>query len=287
MSSQENLLRLIGKANKKFGLIEDGDHIMVAVSGGKDSWSLLSLLQHYRAKCPFQFEITAVTLDQGQPGFCDIEMRKRYDAMQVNYRIEYRDTFSVVQENTPAGKAYCALCSRMRRGILYRIAGELKANKIALGHHRDDFIETLLLNQFYAGRIRSMGVRLMGDEQSPEIIRPMVYVAESDLIEYAAALDFPIIPCNLCGSQDGLKRQQIKRLLTELESQNPRIRGNLLAALGNIDESHLLLGTSTTLPSVAQQESAMDTSGVFVQLVERSLNDEGSTTNISNQPAGK
>ena len=287
MGSQENLLRLIGKANKKFALIEDGDHIMVAVSGGKDSWSLLSLLKHYRAKSPLQFEITAVTLDQGQPGFCDVEMRKRYEAMQVNYRIEYRDTFSVVQENTPAGKAYCALCSRMRRGILYRIADELKANKIALGHHRDDFIETLLLNQFYAGRIRSMGVRLMGDDHSPEIIRPMVYVAESDLIEYAAALEFPIIPCNLCGSQDGLKRQQIKRLLTELESQNPRIRGNLLAALGNIDESHLLLGASTTLPSANQQESAMNASGSLVQLVERTLDDERSTTNISNQPAGK
>ena len=132
-----------------------------------------------------------------------------------------------------------------------------------------------------------MGVRLMGDKNSPEIIRPLVYVAESDLIEYAAALEFPIIPCNLCGSQDGLKRQQIKLLLTELESRNPRIRGNLLAALGNIDESHLLLGTSTTLPSVTHQEFAMDTSGIFVQLGERSLNDERRTANISDQPAGK
>ena len=244
---EQDLLRQLGKANKQFTLLEDGDHVMVAVSGGKDSWSLLNLLIKYKQRVPFSFSITAVTLDQGQPGFDDRMMRQRYEDMGVAYHIEYRDTYSVVVDNTPEGKAFCALCSRMRRGILYSLAQTLGANKIALGHHRDDFIETLLMNQFYSGRTRSMGVKLSGDVDSAEIIRPMVFIGESELIEYAQVEAFPIIPCNLCGSQEGLKRQEIKQLLLALEARNPRIRGNLLSALGNIDHTHLLVGASTVL----------------------------------------
>ena len=247
MKLEQNLLRLIGKANKAFGLIEPNDHIMVAVSGGKDSWSLLDLLMKYQRVVPFHFTVMAVTLDQGQPGFDATAMRARYDEMGVTYHIEYRDTYSVVTEKTPEGKAYCALCSRMRRGILYQLGNRFEASKIALGHHREDFIETLLLNQFYSGRTRSMGVRLSGDRNSPEIIRPMVYVAEKDLIQYAETKAFPIIPCNLCGSQDGLKRQEVKALLRNLEAANPRIRGNLLSSLSNIDATHMLVGASTTI----------------------------------------
>lgn len=248
MKLEQDLLRQIGRANKQFELMDQDDHIMVAVSGGKDSWSMLSLLLKYKQKVPFDFSITAVTLDQGQPGFDDRAMKARYAQMGVSYHIEYRDTYSVVVDKTPDGKAYCALCSRMRRGILYNLAQSIGANKIALGHHRDDFIETLLLNQFYSGRTRSMGVKLTGNTQSASIIRPMVYVAESDLILYSTQEAFPIIPCNLCGAQDGLKRQEIKKLLVSLEAQNPRVRGNLLSALGHIDHTHLLVGASTALP---------------------------------------
>lgn len=250
MKLEQKLLRQIGQANKQFELLDHDDHVMVAVSGGKDSWSLLALLLKYREKVPFNFSITAVTLDQGQPGFDDRAMKTRYGQMGVRYHIEYRDTYSVVVDKTPDGKAYCALCSRMRRGILYTLAQTMGATKIALGHHRDDFIETLLLNQFYSGRTRSMGVKLTGDNQSAEIIRPMVFIAESDLVDYATQNDFPIIPCNLCGSQDGLKRQQIKELLVSLEQQNPSVRGNLLSALGHIDLTHLLVGASTALPDI-------------------------------------
>ena len=160
-STEKKLLRKLGQADKRFGLIEDGDRIMVAVSGGKDSWGLLKLLRLFEKRSPLKFDLIAVTLDQGQPGFDGRAMEAYYSENEYAYRIEYRDTYSVVLDKTPEGKAYCALCSRMRRGILYRIAEELGANKIALGHHRDDFIETLLLNQFYAGRIRAMAPKLI------------------------------------------------------------------------------------------------------------------------------
>ena len=236
----EKLLRQIRKANKRFDLIEEGDHILVAVSGGKDSWGMLSLLDAYRKSAPFNFSLVAVTLDQGQPGFDGSRMERYYNDHNYAYRIEYRDTYSVVLEKTPEGKAYCALCSRMRRGILYRIANELGASKIALGHHREDFIETLLLNQFYSGRIRSMAPRLVEADGGASIIRPLVLAAETDLIQYAELKAFPIIPCNLCGSQDNLKRKEVRALIGQLEKVNPRIRGNLLASLSNIDQTHLL-----------------------------------------------
>ena len=243
VSKTENtLLRHISRANRRFELIEPNDRILVAVSGGKDSWSMLALLRAYQARVPFEFSCIAVTLDQGQPGFTPERLEAYYQNNGYEFRIEYRDTYSVVVDNTPEGKAYCALCSRMRRGILYRIADEIGATKIALGHHRDDFIETLLLNQFYSGRLRSMAPKLPDLKGGPAVIRPLVYAPEDALIQYADEMAFPIIPCNLCGSQENLKRQEVKALLSELEKNNPRIRGNLLASLGNVDESHLLVG---------------------------------------------
>ncbi|MEE2757680.1 MAG: tRNA 2-thiocytidine(32) synthetase TtcA [Myxococcota bacterium] len=239
---EKKLARQISQANRRFGLIEHDDRVMVAVSGGKDSWSLLSLLRVYRNQVPFDFSIIAVTIDQGQPGFDGEHLEAYYKTHEYDYRVVYKDTYSVVVDKTPEGKAYCSLCSRMRRGILYRQAAELGATKIALGHHRDDLIETLLLNQFYSGRVRSMAPKLVEADGGAAIIRPLVFSAEKDLLKYSIEKNFPIIPCNLCGSQANLKRHEIKRLLTSLESTNPRIRGNLLASLGNIDTTHLLLG---------------------------------------------
>lgn len=237
---ETRLLRQLGQADRRFGLITPGDRVMVAVSGGKDSWAMLHLLRRYRRKVPFEFDLIAVNLDQGHPGFPAEVLRNYLEAEGYSYRIVYRDTHSVVQANTPEGKAFCALCSRMRRGILHRIADELGANRIALGHHRDDLIETLLLNLFFAGRVRSMAPRLDPDEAGATIIRPLALCAEAEIAEYAAAQQFPIVPCDLCGSQENLRRQEIKRLLARLEQNNPRLRGNLLAALGNVEPSHLL-----------------------------------------------
>lgn len=237
---ERNLVKHISRANRRFSLIEENDRIMVAVSGGKDSWGLLSLLRAYRKLVPFSFELVAVTLDQGQPGFDGDALEAYYKDQGYEYRVVYRDTYSVVLDKTPEGKSFCALCSRMRRGILYTQAKSLGANKIALGHHRDDLIETLLLNQFYSGRIRSMAPRLPDSGDGPMIIRPMVTIPETSLIEYARDNQFPIIPCNLCGSQENLKRKEVKTLLQQLEQTNPRVRGNLLASLSNIEPSHLL-----------------------------------------------
>ena len=238
---EKKLTRQISQANRRFGLIQNGDRVMVAVSGGKDSWGLLSLLRVYRNQVPFDFSIVAVTLDQGQPGFDGDRIAHYYEANDYEHRIVYRDTYSVVVEKTPDGKAFCSLCSRMRRGILYRQAAELGATKVALGHHRDDLIETLLLNQFYSGRVRSMAPKLIEADGGATIIRPLVLSAEEELRQYAVLKKFPIIPCNLCGSQKNLKRQEVKRLLKSLEATNPRVRGNLLASLGNVDTSHLLM----------------------------------------------
>lgn len=236
---QRKLLRQIGRLNKAFDLIEAGDRIMVAVSGGKDSWSLLHLLRHYRRIVPFDFELVAVNLDQGQPGFPIEVMRGHLQAEGFEHRLVYQDTYQVVVEQVPEGKAYCSLCSRLRRGILYDVAEELGATKIALGHHRDDVIETALLNLFYAGQLKAMPPRLTSDDGRNVIIRPLAYCAEADIAEYAEEERFPIIPCDLCGSQDGLKRKEIKRLLATLERDNPQVRKNLMAALGNIKPSHL------------------------------------------------
>lgn len=237
---QQSLLRRISRANRRFGLIEAGDRVMVAISGGKDSWGLLHLLRAYRAVMPFEFTMVAVNLDQGHPGFPVQVLRDYLEREGHEYRIVQRDTYSVVKREIPEGKAYCSLCSRLRRGILYNTAVELGCTKIALGHHRDDLIETLLLNQLYAGQLKAMAPRLRSDDGRNTIIRPLILCEERELAAFAVEQGFPIVPCDLCGSQEQLKRVEVRRLLAQLEQVNPQVRQNLLAAAGNIKPSHLL-----------------------------------------------
>ncbi len=237
---QQSLLRKISRANRRFGMIAPGDRVMVAISGGKDSWGLLHLLRAYRSLVPFDFTMVAVNLDQGHPGFPVTVLRDYLEREGHEYRIVQKDTYSVVKREVPAGKAYCSLCSRLRRGILYDTAVELGATKIALGHHRDDLIETLLLNQLYAGQLKAMAPVLRSDDGRNTIVRPLILCEERELAAFAAEQGFPIVPCDLCGSQDHLKRVEVRRLLTQLEQSNPQVRQNLLAAAGNIKPSHLL-----------------------------------------------
>lgn len=227
-SLEARLLDRISKANKAFDLIAPGDKIMVALSGGKDSWALLYLLRAYRQKVPFDFSIVGVNLDQGHPGFPAQVLIDHLTAEGFDHRVVFKDTYSVVQAKTPEGKTYCALCSRMRRGILHQIAEELGCRSIALGHHRDDVAQTLLLNVFFSGRMRGMPAKLEGPIS---VIRPMVYCAESELAAYCDQVGAPILPCNLCGSQENLQRQEMKALLNTLEGRHPSIKGNMLAAL--------------------------------------------------------
>ena len=237
---ERTLLRQISRANRRFKLIAPDDLVMVCVSGGKDSWTLLDLLRRYERKLPYSFSIIAVNLDQGQPGFPAHVLEEFFEREGFAYKIVTRDTYSVVKREIPEGKAYCSLCSRLRRGILYNTAVELGATKIALGHHRDDIIETLLLNQFYAGQLKAMPPKLRSDDGRNTIVRPLALCGEAEIAEYAELMEFPIIPCDLCGSQDNLKRVEMRELLARLEQGNPNIRKNLLAALGNVKPSHLL-----------------------------------------------
>ena len=237
---QQTLLRQIGRANKQFGLIEGGDRVMVAISGGKDSWSMLHLLRAYQKVVPFDFSIVAVNLDQGHPGFPAHVLRGYLEREGYEHRIVHKDTYAVVKREIPEGKAYCSLCSRLRRGILYDVAVEIGCTKIALGHHRDDLIETLLLNQMYAGQLKAMAPRLRSDDGRNTIVRPLILCEERDLAAFAEEQGFPVVPCDLCGSQENLKRVEVRRLLAQLEASNPAVRRNLLAAAGNVKPSHLL-----------------------------------------------
>lgn len=235
----KKLLNTVGKTIEKYGLIENGDRIMVAVSGGKDSIGMLHLLNELRRKAPIDFEIFAYTLDQGQPGFDASSLEKFYQNLNVEYYIDYEDTYSVVIDKIEEGKTYCSLCSRLRRGILYKQAQKLKANKIALGHHADDAIETLLLNLLYAGRMAAMPPKLIGKDQKNIVIRPLIKVNETDMSYLAKKLEFPIIPCNLCGNQENLQRQRIKAWLNDEEERNPIIKASIKSAMGNIDSLYL------------------------------------------------
>ncbi len=237
---EQRLLADVGRCSKTHALLEAGDRVMVALSGGKDSYTLLHLLRRLQARAPFPFELVAVTLDQGQPGFEAERIAKYVATLGIPFHLLRQDTYSVVLEKVPEGKTYCSLCSRLRRGILYRAAGELGLNKIALGHHRDDLIETLLLNILYAGQIKAMPARLRTDDGRFVVIRPMAYVPEERIARFAELMGFPIVPCNLCGSQDGLHRQKVKALLDRLSAENPAVKGNILAALGHVVPSHLL-----------------------------------------------
>ncbi len=237
---ERRLLRAASRAIRDFDLVADGDRVLVAVSGGKDSYTLLHVLQALRARAPIDFELVAVNLDQGQPGFPAQVVEDHLRSTGVPYRMLRRDTYSVVRRLVPEGKTTCPVCSRLRRGILYNAAVELGCTKIALGHHRDDLVETLLLSALYAGALKSMPPKLRSDDGRNVVIRPLCYAAEEDIAAFAAAKQFPIVPCDLCGSQPNLRRRRVKELLAELSREHRAVKGNLLNALGKVVPSHLL-----------------------------------------------
>ena len=237
---QKKIMRTMLNTIVDYELVQANDHIMVAISGGKDSYTLLDLLIKSRKKAPFEFKITAVHLDQAQPGYDGHALEAWLKDNQINHLIIKEDTYSIVIDKTKPGGTYCSLCSRLRRGILYKIAGEIKANKVALGHHRDDAIETLFLNLIYAGKLSAMPPKYLTDDGLYWVIRPLIEIAEKDIIAYAKQKKFPILPCNLCGSQDGLKRQKMKELLDQLEVEKPDVRSVMLHALKNVSASHLM-----------------------------------------------
>jgi tRNA 2-thiocytidine biosynthesis protein TtcA len=238
--ASKRLARMMGTTVVDYQLLAPGDHIMVAVSGGKDSYTLLDLLERLRVRAPIEFRITAVHLDQVQPGYDGSKLRDWLAGFGVPYEILREDTYSTVVEVTAEGKAFCAACSRLRRGVLYTNAERLGCNKIALGHHRDDAIETLLMNLFYTGRLQAMPAKYTTDDGRFEVIRPLIECAEADIVEHARWAGYPILPCNLCGSQDGLRREKMRELVDAMQTDNPNVRSVMLNAMRNVHPSHLL-----------------------------------------------
>ncbi|QHB17499.1 tRNA 2-thiocytidine(32) synthetase TtcA [Mannheimia pernigra] len=236
---QKRLRRNVGNAIADFGMIEEGDRVMVCLSGGKDSYTLLDILLNLQQSAPVNFSIVAVNLDQKQPGFPEEILPRYLQNIGVEYKIVEENTYGIVKEKIPEGKTTCSLCSRLRRGILYRTATELGATKIALGHHRDDMLATLFLNMFYGGKMKSMPPKLISDDGKQIVIRPLAYCKEKDIIKYAEAKQFPIIPCNLCGSQPNLQRQVVKEMLNTWDRQYPGRLETMFSALQNIVPSHL------------------------------------------------
>lgn len=237
---EKRLSRLVGQAIGDFNMIEAGDRVMVCLSGGKDSYGLLDILLKLRARAPIDFEIIAVNLDQKQPGFPAEVLPNYLKGLGIPFHIETQDTYSIVKEKVPEGKTMCSLCSRLRRGILYRVATEIGATKIALGHHRDDILQTLLLNMFFGGKLKGMPPKLTSDNGEHVVIRPLAYVEEKDLIRWAEVREFPIIPCTLCGSQTDLQRQQMGEMLRLWEKQFPGRVQSMFRALHNVVPSHLM-----------------------------------------------
>ncbi|EON17559.1 tRNA 2-thiocytidine biosynthesis protein TtcA [Cupriavidus sp. GA3-3] len=246
MSHSNNFYRLetrlqsqTGKAIGDFGMIEDGDTVLVCMSGGKDSYTMLSVLMALQKRAPIKFKLIAMNLDQKQPGFPEHILPEYLKSVGVEYVIVEADTYSIVKEKVPEGKTTCSLCSRLRRGVIYRTAKELGANKIALGHHRDDIVQTFFLNMFFGGKMKAMPPKLSTDDGQHIVIRPLAYCSEKDIASYARAMEFPIIPCNLCGSQENLQRKKVSEMLQDWERQNPGRIDNIFSALRNVVPSHL------------------------------------------------
>lgn len=261
---KKKLERSVGEAIADFNMIEDGDVVMVCVSGGKDSYSLLSILLALRERAPVDFRVMAMNLDQKQPGFPADVLPAYFESLGVEYRIVTEDTYSIVKDKIPAGKTTCSLCSRLRRGIIYRTAREFGATKIALGHHREDIIETLFLNMFFGGKIKAMPPKLVSDDGQHMVIRPLAYCAERDVARFARAMAYPIIPCNLCGSQENAQRKQIKAMLENWERDHPGRIESIFTAMKNVVPSHLAddglfpFRTLTRNSAVAEGDSVFD-----------------------------
>ncbi|MDT7540793.1 MAG: tRNA 2-thiocytidine biosynthesis protein TtcA [Acidobacteriota bacterium] len=277
------LLRQMGEAIKDFSMIEEGDRVMVCLSGGKDSYTMLDLLLDVRERAPVRFDLLAVNLDQKQPNFPADVLPRYLTERGVPFRIVERDTYSVVKRLVPEGKTYCSVCSRLRRGIIYETATEEGCTKIALGHHSDDIASTFLLNFFFVGTLKAMPSILRSDDGRNTVIRPLAYCKESDIAEYAAQKKFPIIPCDLCGSQTNLKRARIRALIDELEREIPNVRASMLTALGNVIPSHLLdhkLYDFQRLVPVARAEIERELDAAFGH-VEPEFNAEPALVSIS------
>lgn len=237
---EKKLLHYVGKAVADYKMIEQGDRVMVCLSGGKDSFTMLTILRKLQQRAKIKFDLFAFTLDQAQPGWDDSALKNYLSERNIPHEVLTRDTYSIVKEKLPEGKTYCSLCSRLRRGIIYSYAREHGYNKIALGHHRDDLITTLLMSIMYNGQVKSMPPKLLSDDKQNIVIRPLVYCQEADIIKYAAAQQYPIIPCNLCGSQENLARVKMKRLIKELAKENPKIPSNILNAISDVQPSQLM-----------------------------------------------
>lgn len=236
----KKLLHYTGKAIADFNMIETGDKVMVCLSGGKDSFTLLTLLHHMRIESGHKFDIFAFTLDQSQPGWNDTALKAWLEARDIRYEVLTRDTYSIVKDKIPEGKTYCSLCSRLRRGIIYRYAKEHGFTKVALGHHRDDLIRTLMMSILYNGTVKSMPPKLLTDDRQHVVIRPLAYCQEADIIRFAEEQQFPIIPCNLCGSQTNLMRVKVKKLIDQLAQENPKVPSNILHAMQSVRPSQLM-----------------------------------------------
>ena len=253
----KRLHRQVGAAIIDFNMIEEGDKVMVCLSGGKDSYAMLDVLLSLRERSPVKFDLVAVNLDQKQPGFPEHVLPGYLRARGVPFHIEEQDTYSIVTQHIEPGKTMCSLCSRLRRGILYRVAGELGCTKIALGHHRDDIVVTMFMNMFFGSRLKGMPPKLVSDDGRNVVIRPLAYVNEDDLVRWAAHREFPIIPCTLCGSQDNLQRVQIKQMIREWDKQYPGRIENIFTAMGNITPSHMMdrkLFPFTTIQATGRPE---------------------------------
>lgn len=259
---QKRIRRQVGQAINDFNMIEDGDRVMVCLSGGKDSYTMLEILMSLQKAAPINFELVAVNLDQKQPGFPDYVLPQYLEQLGVEYKIVTEDTYSIVMDKIPEGKTTCSLCSRLRRGILYRTAKELGATKIALGHHRDDILETMFLNMFHGGKLKSMPPKLKSDNNEHVVIRPLAYAKEKDIELFSQIKGYPIIPCNLCGSQENLQRKQIKQMLNDWDKQFPGRIESMFSALQNVVPSHLadteLFDFKTLTQDVEEGDVAFD-----------------------------